>query len=153
MNKHRVQTVISHMRQAGLSQILVTSTTSLFYLTGYWVEPHERMIALLLTADGNATLFGNEIFGQCGEQIDNEDVCINHGFRRLRKGIVAASRSLVVRFAGCHYCRDKERENMFQFHNSLSNLRSARMKQWSDRSGYGSILYSLYVHFFGNPIM
>lgn len=63
MNKHRIQTVISHMRQAGLSQILVTSTTSLFYLTGYWVEPHERMIALLVTGEGKLTLFGNEIFG------------------------------------------------------------------------------------------
>ena len=51
------------MREAGLSQILVTSTTSLFYLTGYWVEPHERMTPLLVTGEGKLTLFGNEIFG------------------------------------------------------------------------------------------
>ena len=63
MNHQRIQSVISRMREAGLSQILVTSTTSLFYLTGYWVEPHERMIALLVTGEGKLTLFGNEIFG------------------------------------------------------------------------------------------
>lgn len=59
----RVQRVTALMKEAGLEQILVTSTTSLFYLTGHWVEPHERMVALLLTADGAMTLFGNEIFG------------------------------------------------------------------------------------------
>ena len=63
MDNQRLQRVTAQMQEAGLEQILVTATTSLYYLTGYWVEPHERMIALLLTADGNATLFGNEIFG------------------------------------------------------------------------------------------
>lgn len=63
MDSVRVQRVAARMREAGLEQILVTATTSLFYLTGHWVEPHERMIALWLTADGKATLFGNEIFG------------------------------------------------------------------------------------------
>ena len=63
MDQQRISRVIARMRQAGLEQILVSSTTSLYYLTGLWVEPHERMIALLLTAEGTATLFGNEIFG------------------------------------------------------------------------------------------
>ncbi len=63
MDTARIQRVTARMREAGLDQILVTATTSLFYLTGHWVEPHERMIALLLTADGKTTLFGNEIFG------------------------------------------------------------------------------------------
>ena len=63
MDPVRVQRVTARMKEAGLEQILVTATTSLFYLTGHWVEPHERMIALWLTADGRAALFGNEIFG------------------------------------------------------------------------------------------
>ena len=63
MDQQRISRVIARMRQAGLEQILVSSTTSLYYLTGLWVEPHERMIALLLTAEGTATLFCNEIFG------------------------------------------------------------------------------------------
>lgn len=63
MNQQRLRRVIAGMKAAGLEQILVTATTSLYYLTGYWVEPHERMIALWLCADGKAVLFGNEIFG------------------------------------------------------------------------------------------
>ena len=63
MDNQRILRVTARMREAGLEQILVTSTTSLYYLTGLWVEAHERMIALLLTAEGTVTLFGNEIFG------------------------------------------------------------------------------------------
>ena len=63
MNMERLKRVTGRMREAGLGQILVTATTSLYYLTGYWVEPHERMIALWLTDEGKAVLFGNEIFG------------------------------------------------------------------------------------------
>ncbi len=63
MDNQRILRVTARMREAGLEQILVTSTTSVYYLTGIWVEPHERMIALWLTSDGKATLFGNEIFG------------------------------------------------------------------------------------------
>lgn len=62
MNKQRIERVTAHMRQMGLRQILVSSTASLYYLTGLWIEPHERMIALYLDDKGQAELFGNEIF-------------------------------------------------------------------------------------------
>lgn len=63
MDNQRLRRVTAQMKEQGLDQILVTATTSLYYLTGYWVAPHERMVALWLTADGKAVLFGNEIFG------------------------------------------------------------------------------------------
>lgn len=63
MNEARMRRVIEYIQAEGLSQILVTSTASVYYLTGLWVEPHERLLALYLTADGDAALFGNEIFG------------------------------------------------------------------------------------------
>jgi len=63
MNNERLERVTELMRQEELEQILVTSTASLYYLTGIWSDPHERMLALYLTADGEAQLFGNEIFG------------------------------------------------------------------------------------------
>jgi Xaa-Pro dipeptidase len=63
MNRGRISRVASNMKTAGLEQIIVTSTASIFYLTGLWVEPHERMIALYMDEDGKTTLFGNEIFG------------------------------------------------------------------------------------------
>jgi len=51
------------MKREGLTQIIVSSTASVYYLTGLWVEPHERMLAVYLDDTGRAELFGNEIFG------------------------------------------------------------------------------------------
>ncbi|WP_411678380.1 M24 family metallopeptidase [Caproicibacter sp.] len=62
MNRKRLKKVIDQMQKEGLSQILVTATPSVYYLTGIWVEPFERMFALYLRDDGTAKLFGNELF-------------------------------------------------------------------------------------------
>ena len=63
MDETRLERVRQQMRTQGLSQILVTSTASVYYLTGQWVEPHERMLALYLDLEGRTILFGNELFG------------------------------------------------------------------------------------------
>ncbi len=63
MNQARIKRVTEQMKRQGLTQILVTSTASVYYLTGFWVEPHERMLALYLDEDGRAVLYGNAIFG------------------------------------------------------------------------------------------
>lgn len=62
MNEHRISRVLENMREHSLEQILVTSTSSIYYLTGYWVEPFERMIALYLNQNGDRILFGNLLF-------------------------------------------------------------------------------------------
>lgn len=63
MDLSRITRVVAEMKRTGLSQLLVTATASIYYLTGFWVEPHERMLALYLDEDGRAILYGNEIFG------------------------------------------------------------------------------------------
>lgn len=63
MNQERIRRVIANMKQEGLTQMIVSSTASVYYLTGLWIEPHERMIALYLDDTGREELFGNEIFG------------------------------------------------------------------------------------------
>ncbi len=62
INKSRLDRVIKNMCRQNLSQIIISSTSSIYYLTGVWVEPHERMIALYIDTDGKSVLFGNEIF-------------------------------------------------------------------------------------------
>ena len=59
----RIDRVTSLMSKQGLSQMIVSSTPSVYYLTGLWIEPHERLLALYVTSDGHMTLFANEIFG------------------------------------------------------------------------------------------
>lgn len=63
MDRSRMERVVKEMRERNLSQILIASTASVYYLTGLWIEPHERMLALYLDTGGRAILFGNEIFG------------------------------------------------------------------------------------------
>ncbi len=63
MNKDRLNKILKNMEEEGLSQIIVTSTASVYYITGLWVEPHERMLALYINSNGEVILFGNTMFG------------------------------------------------------------------------------------------
>ena len=63
MNEKRLQKVIANMKAEGLSQIIVSATASLYYLTGVWLEPMERLLALYISDKGDAVLFANDIFG------------------------------------------------------------------------------------------
>ena len=60
--KDRLRRVTDIMAREGLEQIVVTAAPSVFYLTGLWIDPHERMLALYLDVDGRLTLFGNTLF-------------------------------------------------------------------------------------------
>ena len=66
MNIPRIQKVIDNMHAHGLSQILVTSPANVFYLTGVWCEPFERMLALHLTDRGDMKLYANRMFALQG---------------------------------------------------------------------------------------
>ena len=66
MNTQRIQKVIENMRACGLKQILVTGTANVYYLTGVWCEPFERMLALHLTDSGDMKLYANRMFALQG---------------------------------------------------------------------------------------
>lgn len=63
MYQQRLDRVRQNMKEQGLSQILVSSTESVFYLTGLWIVPMERQLALYLHEDGQCAFFGNDLFG------------------------------------------------------------------------------------------
>ncbi len=67
MNRSRIERVIENMRAAGLDQILVSATPSVYYLTGRWIAPGERMLALYLNQNGDVRLFVNHMFAQAPE--------------------------------------------------------------------------------------
>jgi len=66
MNHSRISRVIENMNACGLDQILVTGTPSVYYLTGNWVSPGERMLALYLNSNGDVKLFANRLFALNG---------------------------------------------------------------------------------------
>ena len=104
MNQSRLKRVCANMEAQGLSQILVTSTASVYYLTGVWVEPMERLLALYLDLEGRCILYGNALFGleeQEGLELaihsDSDDPCARLA-EELRPGVLGVDKSWPSRF-------------------------------------------------------
>ena len=66
MKQNRLERVIRGMEAMGLEQIIVSAPASVFYLTGTWVRPGERMLALYVNKSGEARLFANRLFALSG---------------------------------------------------------------------------------------
>lgn len=64
MNASRLSRVIANMEAAGLTCILVTAPHSVYYLTGRFIAPGERMLALMVRTSGEVCLFANRLFAQ-----------------------------------------------------------------------------------------
>ena len=65
MYKNRMQQVLKNLNEAGYEQLLISDPRSIQYLTGLYVEPEERFLALLLKGgqgEASAGLFLNELF-------------------------------------------------------------------------------------------
>ena len=48
MYEARIRRVLEALEQMGLEQMIVSDPDSIWYLTGYYVEPFERLFALYL---------------------------------------------------------------------------------------------------------
>lgn len=62
MKESRLKNILKEMDREGLSQIIVTSPASIFYLTGKWISPGERMIALYIDSNNNHKFIVNKLF-------------------------------------------------------------------------------------------
>lgn len=62
MNKSRIETVLKKMEEKNIPQMIIADPASIFYLTGKWIHPGERLLALYLNINGNHKLFINELF-------------------------------------------------------------------------------------------
>lgn len=67
MNQERLTKVLKSMADQQISQMLISDPPSIFYLTGQWVSPGERMLALYLSLSGNHKLFINDLFPLHGD--------------------------------------------------------------------------------------
>lgn len=64
MQESRIKRTVAAMRSAGADQLIVSDPVVIFYLTGLKIAPGERMLALLLRADGSHKLLVNALFPQ-----------------------------------------------------------------------------------------
>ncbi len=62
MIQTRLDKVLSLMDQKGIPQMIVSDPCAVFYLTGKWIYPGERLLALYIEECGRVKLFVNELF-------------------------------------------------------------------------------------------
>jgi Xaa-Pro dipeptidase len=62
MNPDRLHSVLRGMAEAGIPQMVVSDPSAIYYLTGKWIHPGERLLALRLSLTGRHALFVNELF-------------------------------------------------------------------------------------------
>lgn len=67
MYDQRVAAVLAQMEGRGLEQLLISDPPSIFYLTGRWILPNERLLALYLNKNGGHKLFVNKLFTVDGD--------------------------------------------------------------------------------------
>ena len=104
MNRARIGRVLTLMQEENLPQIIVSSPTSIFYLTGKWIAPGERMLALLVRDDGTVLLFANRLFALNGNvdvpliEFDDTDDCVAVLARDVRPGRVGIDKDWPSQF-------------------------------------------------------
>lgn len=62
MKEGRLARIIESMKENNIPQMLVSSPASIFYLTGKWINPGERMVTLYININGNNKFIVNELF-------------------------------------------------------------------------------------------
>ncbi len=62
MNQHRLEQLKLVMEKENLTQMLITDSPSIFYLTGKMISSGERLLVLLITLDNKPKLFINALF-------------------------------------------------------------------------------------------
>ena len=64
MNESKVTRILAAMEEQHLPQMIVSDPAAVFYLTGKWIHPGERMLALYLNVNGSHKLILNRLFPQ-----------------------------------------------------------------------------------------
>lgn len=62
MKVNRIEKLLSLMKEENLSQMIISNPAAIFYLTGKWFHPGERLVALYINENGNHKLINNELF-------------------------------------------------------------------------------------------
>ena len=64
MDTNKLDRILKEMEAQGMSQMIITDPPSIYYLTGKWIHPGERMLALYLNVNGDHKIIINKLFPQ-----------------------------------------------------------------------------------------
>lgn len=78
MKTQRIERIVNKMKEEDFGQLLVTDPTTIYYLTGAWIHPGERLLVLIIRSQDEPVLIVNKMFpvGDIGCQtvlIDDTD--------------------------------------------------------------------------------
>ena len=76
INQARLNGAFEHLREIGISQMLISDPLAIFYYTGKLMRSGERLLALYLNADGGNRLFLNKLMN-CPEDLGVEKVWLD----------------------------------------------------------------------------
>ncbi len=99
MFQSRVDRTAEKMARMGLDQLIVSAPSSVFYYTGLWVHPGERMLALLIGRDASAVLYANRLFALTGTdkaplvEFDDTDDSVQVLSQGLKGGVLGIDKT------------------------------------------------------------
>ena len=64
MDQGKLTRILKSMEEHEVPQMIVSDPVAIFYLTGKWIFPGERLLALYLNVDGNHKMVINKLFPQ-----------------------------------------------------------------------------------------
>ena len=67
MDSVKLKKILAAMEDAGVPQLLISDPAVIYYLAGVSIQPGERMLVLVLRADGAHRFFINDLFHQTGD--------------------------------------------------------------------------------------
>lgn len=62
MNQERLERILSRLDERGLKQMIISDPYAILYLTGRYIDPGERLLALYINKAGNNKMFINNLF-------------------------------------------------------------------------------------------
>lgn len=118
MDKDKLQSIIKAMKQEDVSQIVLTDPSNIFYLTGKWIHPGERLLALYVNTSGETKLVINRLFPQkedLGVELvwyDDTEDAVELLSRYVKEGVVGIDKTWPSGFLlrlqqlkkDCSYC-------------------------------------------------
>ena len=60
----RIEKIIKKMNEENIDQLIVSSQSSIFYITGEMINPKERLLVICIDKDGRTVLVANKLFNE-----------------------------------------------------------------------------------------
>jgi Xaa-Pro dipeptidase len=132
MHLNRRQQVAQKMQQEGVGHLILSDPSTIFYLTGTWFHPGERLIVLHMKADASLRIVINELF-PLNVDLGAEVVWYNDtqdGIEYLAKGINDGQVIGVDKFWAAHFLlRLMEKKPNFKYVNGSMLVDRVRMRK------------------------